>query len=122
MHSRSPSFRDFALQSDYVRLLLSALYPIIVIADPFPPAAQLNSKDSALIFEGGDVIIRPVPGSLSKTTPIVRTANTSAVDPPLPSPGLGRGTPLRRPSSFIMVASQQLPPPPAPVRLNHVMS
>lgn len=121
MHNRSASFRDFALTSDYVRLLLSALYPIIVSADPVSPDAELNSKDSALTFEGGDVIIRPVPGSASKTTPIVRTANPATVEAPLPSPGLVRGTPLRRPSSFIMVASQQLSPP-TPVRLNHVMS
>ncbi|KAK0655900.1 hypothetical protein B0T16DRAFT_21821 [Cercophora newfieldiana] len=122
MHSRSASFRDFALSSDYVRLLLSALYPIIVSADPVAPDAELNSKDSALTFEGGDVIIRPVPGSASKAIPIVRSGNANATDPLLPSPGLGRGTPLRRPSSFIMVASQETPVAPAPVRLNHVMS
>ncbi|KAK0628604.1 hypothetical protein B0T17DRAFT_159534 [Bombardia bombarda] len=122
MHSRSVSFRDFALSSDYVRLLLSALYPIIVSTDPVTPETELNSKDSALNFEGGDVIIRPVPGSLSTATPIVRTTNTSAVEPPLPSPGLGRGTPLRRPSSFIMVTSQPFPITPTPARLNHVMS
>ncbi|KAK0729868.1 hypothetical protein B0H67DRAFT_13762 [Lasiosphaeris hirsuta] len=122
MHSRSTSFRDFALSSDYVRLLLLALYPIVVSADPVAPEAELNSKDSALTFEGGDVIIRPVPGSSSTATPIVRTANNSGAEPPIPSPGLGRGTPLRRPSSFIMVASQPAPAPPAAARLNHVMS
>ena len=121
MHNRSESFRDFALSSDYVRLLLSALYPVIVSADPVAAEAELNSRDSALTFEGGDVIIRPVPGSASKATPIVRSANNSAIDPPLPSPGLGRGTPLRRPSSFIMVTSQSAAAPP-PARLNHVMS
>ncbi|KAK3365220.1 hypothetical protein B0T24DRAFT_428692 [Lasiosphaeria ovina] len=121
MHNRSASFRDFALSSDYVRLLLSALYPIVVSADPVTPETELNSKDSALTFEGGDVIIRPVPGSLSTATPIVRTTNAGAVEPPLPSPGLGRGTPLRRPSSFILVTSQP-PATPTPTRLNHVMS
>jgi len=122
MHARSSSFRDFALSSDYVRLLVSALYPIVVSADPVAPDAELSSKDSALTFEGGDVIIRPVPGSASKGTPIVRTANVSAMDQPSPSPGVGRGTPLRRPSSFIMVASQPTPPAPTLLRLNHVMS
>ncbi|KAK5656205.1 hypothetical protein OQA88_4966 [Cercophora sp. LCS_1] len=122
MHSRSVSFRDFALSSEYLRLLLGALFPIIVSADPVAPDAELNSRDSALTFEGGDVIIRPVPGSASKATPIVRTTGTTGGEPPLPSPGLGRGTPLRRPSSFVMVTSQQLAPAPAPARLNHVMS
>ncbi|KAM7209628.1 beige protein 1 [Naviculisporaceae sp. PSN 640] len=122
MHSRSASFRDFALSSDYVRLLLSVLYPIIVSADPVTPETELNSKDSTLNFDGGDVIIRPVPGSLSTATPIVRTANTTPAEPSGPSPGVGRGTPLRRPSSFIMVASQPAPPMSPPARLSHVMS
>ncbi|KAM7222868.1 beige protein 1 [Rhypophila decipiens] len=122
MHARSASFRDFALSSDYVRLLLSVLYPIIVSADAVTPETELNSKDSALSFDGGDVIIRPVPGSSSTATPIVRTANTVSAEASVPSAGMGRGTPLRRPSSFIMVASQQTPPREPPVRLNHVMS
>ncbi|KAK3372394.1 hypothetical protein B0H63DRAFT_293925 [Podospora didyma] len=121
MHSRSASFRDFALSSDYVRLLLSVLYPIVVSADPVTPETELNSKDSALTFDGGDVIIRPVPGSASTASPIVRTATVGAVEPPLPSPGLGRGTPLRRPSSFILVTSQS-PLTSTPTRINHVMS
>ncbi|KAK3330480.1 hypothetical protein B0H66DRAFT_598017 [Apodospora peruviana] len=122
MHSRSANFRDFALSSDYVRYLLVVLYPIIVSADPVTPETELNSKDSALNFEGGDVIIRPVPGSLSTATPIVRTKKAGTAETLLPSPGLGRGTPLRRPSSFIMVSSQQPPAPAPPARLNHVMS
>lgn len=120
MHGRSASFRDFALSSDYVRHLFSALYPIIVSADPVSPETELNSKD--LTFEGGDVIIRPVPGSSSTAIPIVRTAATTTAEPLLPSPSPGRGTPLRRPSSFILVTAQQPPTSPPPARLNHVMS
>ena len=124
MHSRSASFRDFALSSDYVQLLLAALYPIIVSADPVTPETELDSKDSSLTFEGGDVIIRPVPGSSSTATPIVRTANVaSSSEPYAPSsPSLARGTPLRRPSSFILVTSQKSPHAPSPARLSHVMS
>lgn len=121
MHYRSASFRDFAVSSDYIRLLLASLYPIIVSADPVTPETELNSKDSSLTFEGGDVIIRPVPGSSSTATPIVRSANTAA-EPPPTSPALGRGTGFRRPSSFILVASQQSPQNPSPARLTHVMS
>lgn len=48
LHKRSSDFRDFALSSDYVRLLLSALYPILVSTDPVSPETELNSRDSAL--------------------------------------------------------------------------
>lgn len=120
MHSRSSNFRDFALNSDYLRHFFAALYPIIVSADPVTPDTELSSKDSALTFEGGDVIIRPVPGSSSTVTPIIRTAAAALPDLPAPMP-LGRGTPLRRPSSFILVTSQQPPSMSTPARLNHVM-
>ena len=122
MHTRSAGFRDFALSSDYIRLLFSVLYPIIVSADPVTAETELNSKDSILTFEGGDVIIRPVPGSSSTAIPIVRTASSAPSEPPLTPPVPGRGTPLRRPSSFILVSAQQVLPSPAPARLNHVMS
>lgn len=122
MHARSANFRDFALSSDYVRHLFSALYPVIVSADPVTAETELNSKDSVLTFEGGDVIIRPVPGSSSTAIPIVRTANAGPTDTPLSTSAPGRGTPLRRPSSFILVSAQQSPPPPSPARLSHVMS
>ncbi|KAK1779994.1 hypothetical protein QBC45DRAFT_391906 [Copromyces sp. CBS 386.78] len=121
MYSRSESFRDFTLASDYVRLLLSALYPIVVSADPVSPETELGSKDSSLNFDGVDVIIRPVAGSSSSATPIVRTTNAAVAEQPTPSLGQPRGTPLRRPSSFILVAQDQ-PMSPPPSRLNHIMS
>lgn len=121
MHARSVNFRDFALSSEYIRHLCSALYPIIVSSDPVTAETELNAKDP-LNFEGGDVIIRPVPGSSSTAVPIIRTANTGPFDIQPPSPSPGRGTPLRRPSSFILVASQTPSSTPAPVRLNHVVS
>ncbi|KAB5562922.1 hypothetical protein GE09DRAFT_764165 [Coniochaeta sp. 2T2.1] len=124
MHGRSANFRDFALSSDYVRLILSALYPVIVSADPVTPETELNSKDSALNFEGGDVIMRPIPGSSSSATPIVRTSNVPGSEALTPSPetsSLRRGTPLRRPSSFILVTSQPTQVP-TPTRLAYVMS
>ncbi|KAG7291744.1 hypothetical protein NEMBOFW57_001764 [Staphylotrichum longicolle] len=106
---------------NYIRHLLSALYPIIVSSDPVTAETELNSKDS-LNFEGGDVIIRPVPGSSTTSVPIIRTANAGPSDIQPPSPSPGRGTPLRRPSSFILVTSQSQSSVPTPVRLNHVVS
>ncbi|KAK4124883.1 beach-domain-containing protein [Parathielavia appendiculata] len=121
MHTRSANFRDFALSSDYVRHLCVALYPVIVSSDPVTAETELNSKDT-LNFEGGDVIIRPVPGSSSTAIPIIRTSNIGPSDAQLPSPSPGRGTPLRRPSSFILVTSQSPPSVPTPARLNHAVS
>ncbi|KAK4240113.1 Oligosaccharyltransferase 48 kDa subunit beta-domain-containing protein [Achaetomium macrosporum] len=121
MHARSANFRDFALSSDYIRQLLSALYPVIVSSDPVTAETELRSNDT-LNFEGGDVIIRPVPGSSTNAIPIVRTTNPGPPDFQPPSPSPGRGTPLRRPSSFILVTSQSPPSAPTPARLNHVMS
>ncbi|PHH54099.1 Beige -like protein 1 [Ceratocystis fimbriata CBS 114723] len=73
LHASSSEFRDFALSSDYSSLLLSALYPIIVSTDAVSPEIELNSTDSTLTFDGGDVMIRPMAGSTA--APIVRRAS-----------------------------------------------
>ncbi|KAI5861060.1 beach-domain-containing protein [Durotheca rogersii] len=118
LHARSADFRDFALSSDYVRLLLSALYPALVSADPVYPETELNSGDSALNFEGSDVIIRPAAGS-SSVAPVVRTS--SAANPSLPTSGTAhRGTQLRKASSFILTS--QTSTQASPVRLVHAIS
>ncbi|KAI4593457.1 hypothetical protein KJ359_009347 [Pestalotiopsis sp. 9143b] len=119
LHARSTDFRDFALASDYVRLLLSALYPALVSTDAVTPETELNSRDSALTFEGGDVIIRPMPGS-SAPAPIVRTATARDTIGEMPT-NIVRGTPLRKASSFILLTSQKSPQLSSP-RLAHVMS
>ncbi|KAL7621392.1 beige protein-like 1 [Parahypoxylon ruwenzoriense] len=119
LHARSTNFQDFVLSSDYVRLLLSALYPALVSADPVNPETELNSRDSALTFEGGDVIIRPVAGT-SSAAPVIRTAN--AIDTSLQNRGnTHRGTQLRKASSFILTTSQK-PSQLSPVRLIHAIS
>jgi len=122
LHARSANFRDFALSSDYVRLLLSALYPIIVSTDAVTPETELHSKDSMLTFDGGDVMIRPMPGSTSPA-PIVRTsAPATAEGPPTPGFPPGRGTPLKKASAFILLTSQKSPPLSGTPRLAHIMS
>ncbi|KAJ4298638.1 beige protein-like 1 [Collariella sp. IMI 366227] len=121
MHTRSVNFRDFALSSDYIRNLLFALYPIVVSSDPATAETELNSKDP-LNFDGGDVIIRPIPGSSATAIPIVRTTSAGQADIQPPSPSPGRGTALRRPSSFILVTTQSPSSAPVPARLNHAMS
>ncbi|ROV87817.1 hypothetical protein VSDG_09592 [Cytospora chrysosperma] len=119
LHKKSSDFRDFALSSDYVRLLLSALYPILVSTDPVSPETELNSRDSALTFDGGDVIIRPLAGS-SSPAPIVRT---SVVPSSEAQPSQSRGTQLRRASSFVLLTAQESPQATkSSARLAHVMS
>lgn len=119
LHSRSSEFRDFALTSEWVRLLLSALYPIVVSTDPVTPETELNSRDSALTFEGNDVIIRPI-GGTSAPTPIVRTSSVERAPSPQSTPP--KGTPLRRASSFILLTKQKAHPGPSSARLSHPAS
>ncbi|KAI8262996.1 Beige protein-like protein 1 [Colletotrichum sp. SAR11_239] len=117
LHSRSQEFRDFALTSEYVRYLLWAAYPIIVSTDAVTPDTELNSRDSALTFEGGDVMIRPLAGS--QPGPIVRTTSTDAVATLAGNP---RGTPLRKASGFVLLTNQQSPKAPSSARFAPVMS
>lgn len=118
LHARSPGFRDFALSSDYVRLLLSALYPAIVSADAVSPETELDSRDSALTFEGADVILRPL-GTLT-AAPVIRTSNTTDVKAIRPG-GQHVGTKLRKASSFVLLTSQKSSKP-SPSRITHVLS
>lgn len=115
LYTRSADFRDFALSSDYVRLLLAALYPVLVNSDPVSPETELSSGDSALTFEGEDVIIRPVGGS-SSAHPVIRTVTP---DPTQSIPS--RGTQLRKTSSYILLAGSEAPQP-SSAKINHIMS
>ncbi|PHH71830.1 hypothetical protein CDD82_6324 [Ophiocordyceps australis] len=101
LQERSPEFRDFALSSDWVRLLLFALYPLIVSTDAVAPDVELNSRHSALTFEGSDVIIRPIGGCA--TVPIVRASNVDLMPSPQSTPP--KGTPLKRASSFVLLTT-----------------
>ncbi|KKA27601.1 hypothetical protein TD95_001437 [Thielaviopsis punctulata] len=74
LHTTSSEFRDFALTSDYSRLLLAALYPVVVSTDAVNPEVELNSAGSALTFDGSDVIIKPL-GNNHAGLPIVRRAS-----------------------------------------------
>ncbi|OLN96672.1 WD repeat and FYVE domain-containing protein 3 [Colletotrichum chlorophyti] len=117
LYSRSADFRDFALTSEYLRYLLWACYPIIVSTDAVSPETELNSRDSALTFDGGDVMIRPLAGS--QPGPIVRTTSTDAL---AAMPGKSRGTPLRKASGFVLLNSQKSPQASSSARFAPVMS
>lgn len=104
LHERSPDFRDFAISSDWMRMLLNAVYPCIVSTDAVTPEVELNSRDSALTFDGSDVIICPM-GRGSAPAPIVRTSSVDVLPSPQSTPP--KGTPLRRASSFVLLTAQQ---------------
>ncbi|KAA8567980.1 hypothetical protein EYC84_008410 [Monilinia fructicola] len=120
LHSKSQEFRDFALSSDYVRLLLAVLFPVVVSSDAVSSETELNSHNSALTFEGDDVIIRPVSRVSATPTPIVRTSTVETLLPP--SPTNLRAKPLRRGSSFVLLTARPSEYSPSPARLSLVMS
>lgn len=72
MHSRSQAFRDFAVTSNYVQELLFILFPVVVSSDVVSPEIELDSRDSALTFNGGDVIIRPLSQASIKEPSIIK--------------------------------------------------
>lgn len=119
LHSKSADFRDFAVSSEYLRLLLAVLFPVIVSSDAVPAETELNSRDSALTFEGDDVIIRPISRISTTPAPIVRTSTVETFLPP--SPTQQRAKPLRRGSSFILL-TRPTESNPSSARLNLVMS
>ncbi|KZF23043.1 beach-domain-containing protein [Xylona heveae TC161] len=118
IHNKSPSFRQFAANSNYIQEMLFVLYPVIVSSDTVSAETELNSRGSALTFDGGDVVIRPISRIESQPSPIVRTMNVTSP----PSPNLQRAYPLRRGSSFVLVTSHQKQHSPSSARLNPVMS
>ncbi|KAG9237943.1 hypothetical protein BJ875DRAFT_540065 [Amylocarpus encephaloides] len=120
LHSKSSEFADFAITSDYIRLLLTVLFPVIVSTDAVSPETELNSRDSALTFEGDDVIIRPISRATTTPAPIVRTSTVETMLPP--DPTTPRARPLRRGSSFILLTSRPSEFSPSSARLNLVMS
>ena len=116
LHAKSPDFRDFVVSSEYVRLLLGVLFPVIVNADAVSAKTELNSRDSVLTFEGDDVII----GAHSRVSqPRVRASSVETQLPP--SPTAPKATPQRG-SSFILLTSRPSEFSPSSARLNLVMS
>ncbi|KAI1005732.1 Beige 1 [Podosphaera aphanis] len=117
LHGKSSDFRDFALSSEYVRLLLAVLFPVVVGTDAVRADIELNSQDSALTFEGDDVIIRPV-SRLSHAPELNMTI--SSVNSHLSTSTSTKS--LRRRSSFILLTSQPSEFNPSSAKLTLVTS
>ncbi len=79
---------------------------------------ELHSRDSALTFKGGDVIMRPLSVNSMKNVAIVRTSNVepshSLKPPRAPAP--------KRMSSYILVTSDPSQPAPSAPKLRPVIS
>lgn len=119
LHGKSSEFRDFAVSSDYIRLLLTVLFPVVVSTDAVSPETELTAREP-LNFDGDDVIIRPISRSTTTPAPMVRTSTVETMLPP--SPTQPRARPLRRGSSFILLTSRPSEFSPSSARLNLVMS
>lgn len=78
LHRQSSEFRDFALSSDYVRLLLSALFPSIVGMEALPAEMELSAKDAPLRFDAGEVHRRPSTAATTAATPVPVATATGA--------------------------------------------
>lgn len=113
LHSTCPAFRDFCSTQQFIQELFGILFPVVCSSDHVSAETELNSRDSALTFDGGDVVIRPLVST--STPPIVRT--TTVEDRPL-SPGGTRPERLRRGSSFILVTREMGDFEPSSAKLN----
>ncbi|KAM3440661.1 hypothetical protein NHJ13734_003190 [Beauveria thailandica] len=106
LYEKSADFRDFAFSSDWVRLIFSMLYPVIVSSDAVTPDVELHSRDSTLNFDGSDVIIRPIGLASGRPAPIVRTSSVDLSTTPQSTPP--KGTLLQRASSFVLLTTQSV--------------
>lgn len=111
VHQKSPSFREFAVSSNYVDALLLVLYPVVVGSDSLHAADELNSGNSNLTFGSESVVIQP----LANARPVLRTSTVEL------SRGEESEHTLRRNSSFILVSSDKAKYNPSSARLRHAV-
>ena len=103
--------------SNYVQELLFILFPIIVSTDVVDPETELQSRDSALTFNGHDVMIRPL--SPMKNMSVIRSATN---EPTTMSQRPVRAQPPRRMSSYILVNPDQSLPIQSQAQLQRVLT
>ena len=111
LQGRSLSFRDYAVNSTYVQDLLQVLFPVVVGSDIVDAVVELNARDSALTFDGHDVVVQP----LSTAPPIIRTTDVDATPP-------GRGKQLARGNSYVIISTEQSKHQPSTSRLQQTIS
>ncbi|BFZ61549.1 Beige protein-like 1 [Saitoella coloradoensis] len=103
VHFNSASFRDFCASSLFLEKVLSILFPIICAADAVEPATELESRHSALTFDG-EVVIDSLTGNRGRA-PVIRPVSTSPSSSPKGArPATLRRTSLRREGSYVLVS------------------
>ncbi|KAL7271913.1 Beige protein-like 1 [Rhizina undulata] len=115
LHTSCPGFREFCATSNLVQELFGILFPVVCSSDHVSAETELNSRDSALTFDGGDVVIRPLTSNAAP--PIVRTITVDDLPPSPTTPAAPRSERLRRGSSFILVTSEPTEYLPSSARL-----
>ena len=114
----SANFKIWATSSIYEQELLYLLFPLIVSSDIVSAETELNSRDSALTFDGHDVVIRPLSRVSQQGAPIVRTTFVERT----PSPDSIKAKTLKRGSSYVLITSEEPQFLPSPARLEPVAS
>ena len=114
----SANFKIWATSSIYEQELLFLLFPLIVSSDIVSAETELNSRDSALTFDGHDVVIRPLSRPSQRAAPIVRTTFVEGT----PSPDSTRPKGLKSRSSYVLITSEEPRSLPSPARLESIAS
>ncbi|KAK9472148.1 uncharacterized protein V1510DRAFT_366256 [Dipodascopsis tothii] len=108
MHGSCPSFQDFCSTPLFIQDVLSILFPAICSADPVGPEIELQSRDSALTFDGEPVVVRPASRAGNPSQVIKKIASVQPTSDSSGNERRGarpRATSLRRGSSFVLVTS-----------------
>ena len=106
------------MTSDYVQELLFLLFPVIVSSEVISPEIELNSRDSALTFNGGDVNFRPLSRASTKEPSLVKIAQTDTAHSSNPK----RNQLPKRMSSYILVSANESQSGPSPARLQATLT
>ncbi|KAK9368848.1 hypothetical protein V1509DRAFT_621646 [Lipomyces kononenkoae] len=111
MHASCPAFQDFCTKPVFIQEILGILFPAICSSESVSPEIELQSRDSTLTFDGGDIVVRPAsragnPVQIMKTVKAPSSPRSTSINPG----ERPRASSLRRGSSFVLVTSD----------LNHV--
>ncbi len=106
------------MTSGYVQELLYLLFPLVVSSDVVSPEIELSSRDSALTFNGGDVVIRPLSRASAKQSSIVKMTPPEASENPKP---IRKNLPKRM-SSYILVSPSHIQSGPSISRLQPTLT
>ncbi|KAK9464583.1 hypothetical protein V1512DRAFT_255310 [Lipomyces arxii] len=109
MQASCPAFQDFCASPTFVQEILEILFPVICNSESVSPEIELHSRDVALTFDGGDVVVRPASGSgIAQIMKTVRVPSPSHSSQSAPGER-PRAASLRRGSSFVLISSKEEP-------------